>query len=137
VRIFGIASGRGPEAECAPWEPAGWSLRARYFLLLRFPVRVWGRGAPSKGAVGAGRVVVAAAGGVAEGIVGIIYLLEFLGSGKAFRRVGGDAVGVVFECCSAIGSEGWWGTGREGDVLFVGISDLLLACFDVDLQRRV
>lgn len=47
--------------------------------------------------VGARGVVVAAARGVAERVVGVVYLLEFFGAGGAFGGVGGDAVGVGFE----------------------------------------
>lgn len=49
---------------------------------------------------GAGGVVVFAAGGVGEGVVGVVYELEFAGSFCAFWRVGGNAVGVGFESCS-------------------------------------
>ena len=41
-------------------------------------------------------VVVSAAGGLGEGVVGVVYELEFAGSFGAFWRVGGDAVGVGF-----------------------------------------
>ena len=46
--------------------------------------------------VGAGRVVVASARAVGEGVVGVVYMLEFLCAGGAFWGVGGDAVGVRF-----------------------------------------
>lgn len=49
--------------------------------------------------VGACGVVVAAPRGVGEGEVGIVYELEFAGSLTAFGGLGGDAVGVGFECC--------------------------------------
>lgn len=41
-------------------------------------------------------VIVAAAGRIREGVVGVVYLLEFLGSGVTLGGVGGNAVGVVF-----------------------------------------
>jgi hypothetical protein len=41
-------------------------------------------------------VVVSAAGGLREGVVGVVYELEFAGSFGAFWGVGGDAVGVCF-----------------------------------------
>jgi hypothetical protein len=41
-------------------------------------------------------VVVSATGGLREGVVGVVYDLEFAGSFGAFWRVGGDAVGVGF-----------------------------------------
>ena len=50
--------------------------------------------------VDACRVVVPTASGVGEGKVGVVYELEFAGSFGAFWGVGGDAVGVGFECCS-------------------------------------
>ena len=46
--------------------------------------------------IGAGRIVVSSARGFGEGVVGIIYLLEFLSAGGTFRGVGGDAVRVRF-----------------------------------------
>ena len=52
--------------------------------------------------VGTRGIVVAAAGGLREGVVGVIYLLEFLGAGGAFGGVGGDAVGVGFQCLSGV-----------------------------------
>jgi hypothetical protein len=42
-------------------------------------------------------VVVAAAGGVGERIIGVVYLLEFAGALGAFGGVGGYAVGVGAE----------------------------------------
>jgi len=48
-------------------------------------------------------VVVFAARGVGECIVGVVYDLEFAGSLGTFWRVGGDAVGVGFESCSGEG----------------------------------
>jgi hypothetical protein len=39
-------------------------------------------------------VVIAAPGGVAEGVVGIVDLLEFLGACLALGGIRGDAVGV-------------------------------------------
>lgn len=46
--------------------------------------------------VAAGFVVVSAASGVGEGVVGVVDLLEALCAGGAFGGVGGNAVGVVF-----------------------------------------
>jgi hypothetical protein len=43
-----------------------------------------------------GGVVVAAAGGVRERVVGVVYYLELAGSFRAFWGVGGDAVGMGF-----------------------------------------
>ena len=48
--------------------------------------------------VGTCGVVVAATGRVREGIICIVDLLELLRAGWAFGGVGGDAVGVGFEC---------------------------------------
>jgi hypothetical protein len=53
--------------------------------------------------IGARGVVVAAATWVGEGVVGVVYLLESLGAGGALGGIGGDAVGVVFECGSVDG----------------------------------
>ena len=77
-----------PEAEGRPRESstAGTWWWAGYFFL-------FGIGS-GEGMVGASRVVVAPARAVREGVVGVVYLLEFLGAGRAFRGVGGDAVGV-------------------------------------------
>jgi hypothetical protein len=47
--------------------------------------------------VGTGGVVVFAAGGITEDIVGIVYLLELLCAGGAGRVIVGDSVGVGFE----------------------------------------
>jgi hypothetical protein len=41
-------------------------------------------------------VVIFAAGGFREGVVGVVNELEFAGPFFAFWRVGGDAVGVGF-----------------------------------------
>lgn len=46
--------------------------------------------------IGASGIVVAAAGRVRECVVGIVYLLEFLGTGRAFGGVGGYTIGVGF-----------------------------------------
>lgn len=45
----------------------------------------------------AGLVVVAAARGFGEGVVGVVYLLELLGAGLALGAIGWDAIGVVAE----------------------------------------
>ena len=50
--------------------------------------------------VGSRGVVVAATGGVGEGVVGVIYELEFAGSFGAFWGVGRDAVRMCSESCS-------------------------------------
>lgn len=47
-------------------------------------------------------VVVSAARGVGEGVVGVVYLLEFLGTGRAFWGVGCYAVGVGFQGLSVL-----------------------------------
>lgn len=47
--------------------------------------------------VGAGGVVFATAGGVREGVVCVVYFLEFLCSGRSFGGVCWDAVWVGFE----------------------------------------
>ena len=56
-----------------------------------------GAAAGGEGLVGARAVVVAAARGVRERVVGVVYLLEALCAGGAFGAVCGDAVGVVLE----------------------------------------
>lgn len=53
--------------------------------------------------VGPRGVVVAAAGGVRQRVVGVVYLLEALCAEGALGAVGGDAVGVVFEGLSVGG----------------------------------
>lgn len=58
--------------------------------------------------------------GVGEGVVGVVYELEFAGAGGAFGGVGGDAVGVRF----------------EGGA-FVGVADLLLGCGGGDVEDGV
>jgi len=90
-------------------------------------------------------VVVAAPAGVREGVVGVVDLLEFLRAAGAFGRVGGDAVGVVAEGLSmgvssssagvCSGGGGWWVP--VVDALLVGIADLLLGRFGVELERGV
>lgn len=45
-------------------------------------------------------IVVSAARGLGEGIIGVVYDLEFSSSFSTFWGVGGDAVGVGFECSS-------------------------------------
>jgi len=56
-------------------------------------------------------VIIAAAGRIGEGVIGIVYLLELASAFCAFWRIGGDAVGVCFQSGA-----------------LVGIADLLLAC---------
>jgi hypothetical protein len=136
VRILGVARGRGPETKRAPWEATAWSLRA-WYLLVGFPFRVRGRCAAGERAIGAGSIVVAAASGVAECIVGVVYLLEFLGSRNALGGVGRDAVGVVLQGCSMDLLVGYGGMSKARNVLLVGIPDLLLCRFGVYLQRGI
>jgi hypothetical protein len=62
--------------------------------------------------VGACGVVVAPAGGVAEGVVGVVDLLEFASACGALWGVGGYAIGVVLEggsgsCQFSESEEGW------------------------------
>jgi len=45
-------------------------------------------------------IIIFAARGVGECVVSVVYDLEFAGSLGTFWRVGGDAVGVSFECRS-------------------------------------
>lgn len=45
-------------------------------------------------------IVVSAAGWVGEGVVGVVYELEFSGSLRAFWGICWDAVGVGSKCCS-------------------------------------
>lgn len=105
--ILGLAA----KTKRTPREPAEpticspcFRLRARNLLLL------WVRGRGGwETVVFARYVVVSAPRGVREGVVGVVYLLEFLGAGAAFRAVGGDAIRVVFE-----------------GGFFVGVADLLL-----------
>lgn len=93
-----VGVGFGAEAETGPWEAAGGLLARDLF------VGVGGGGGAGAAEVEcACGVVVPAAGCVREGVVGVVYLLEFLGAGGAFGGVGGDAVGVRFECCSGLG----------------------------------
>jgi hypothetical protein len=77
-------------------------------------------------------VVVAAACGVGEGEIGVVYELEFASSFAAFWGFGGDAVRVGFECCSVtllVAVVMLDGNGeRWGEVPFVGIANLLLTC---------
>lgn len=47
-------------------------------------------------------VVVLAASGVGEGIVGVVYELEFTGAFLSFGGAFWNAVGVSFECCSGV-----------------------------------
>lgn len=56
-------------------------------------LRPWRRGVPA-----ALEVVVAAAGGVGEGVVGVVDELEAACAGVAVGAVGGDAVRVGFQC---------------------------------------
>lgn len=64
--------------------------------------------------VDAGGIVVASAAGVREGVVGIIYLLKFLGASWAGRVIVAYTVGVVFEGCSE------WGRVLAGVCLGLG-----------------
>ena len=45
-------------------------------------------------------VVVSSARGFGEGIVCVVYELEFTCSFRTFGRIDGDTIGVCFECCS-------------------------------------
>ena len=88
--------------------------------------------------VGARGVVVTAAGGVAERVIGVIYPLEFLGAGWTFRGVGGNAVGVGFERLSVILLSPERGALVECEsILFVCIPDLLLGCAGGYLKDRI
>ena len=78
------------------------------------------------------RVVVLAARGVGEGVVGVVYLLEFFGPGRAFWGVRCYAVGVGFQGLPVFEGEvlvtGFRNWGAVEDLyrclLFVGIADL-------------
>lgn len=85
------------------------------------------RGAVGGTLVGAGGVIVAASGGVAQGVVGVVYLLEFLGSGYTGGVIVRDTVGVGLEGCSRRGLVWLWRRGGRG-VPFIGFTDLLLGC---------
>lgn len=56
-------------------------------------------------------IIVAAAGGVGERVVGVVNLLEFAGALDTFGGVGGYAVGVCPQGCSGevsvIVTENW------------------------------
>lgn len=75
---------------------------------------------PSWRGARAREVVFSPPGGVGEGVVGVVYELEFAGARGAVGGVGGDAVGVRF----------------EGGAL-VGVADLLLGCGGGDVEDGV
>lgn len=52
-------------------------------------------------------IVVAATRDIGEGIVGVVYELEFTGSFSAFWGIDWDTIGMCFECC-AIGMLDLW-----------------------------
>jgi hypothetical protein len=127
---FGFCCGGfGAEAEGGPGERGFWSGAGGGNF---FVIGVGG----CEGGVAAGGVVVGAAGGVGEGVVGVVYLLEFLGAGGAFGGIGRDSVGVVFQGLSErMGqSDGGGVSEGKGGVLFIRISDLLLGCCGRDFE---
>lgn len=81
--------------------------------------------------VGARGIVVPPAAGVRESVIGIVYLLEFLGTGWTGGVVVCYTVGVILEGCSwrtlAGRVGGLWERGRRG-VPFIGLADLSLVC---------
>jgi hypothetical protein len=139
VRLLCVAPGCAAEAESAPREAAESTTRTTIVLPGNLVFEVGGRGvgrAAGEGLVAAGGVVVAAACGVRERIVGVIYLLETLCARDALRTVGSDAVGVVLERLPTVvskGSVGWRGT----NILLVRIADLLLRCLVADLEDLI
>lgn len=96
------------------------ALSARCVRYLLLPVVVRRRCAARPIVVCACGVIVAAARGVGEGVIGIVDGLEAFCAGCALWRVGGNAVGVMLQ--------------RS---FLVGIADLLLGCFGVDIQDLV
>lgn len=98
MRFLGVAGGRAAETEGGPREATKGVAGIIWARNLLFEVGGCRVGcAACEGAVAAGGVVVAAARGVREGVVGVIYLLEALRAGGALGTVGSDAVGVVLE----------------------------------------
>lgn len=95
--------------------------------------------------VGAGGIVFAAAFGVGEGVVGIVYLLEFAGAFSTFRVISGNTIGVGFEGGAGksvnMSDRCWWCTendvGLEGLLPFVGIANLLLGRGRGDFQDGI
>lgn len=102
VRFLRRASGCAAEAECAPGEAACEAAATSGVGDFIVEFRVRGGGAAGEAVVCAGGVVVAAARGVAEGVVCVVDLLEALCACGAFGGARGDAVGVVFQCCSCL-----------------------------------
>ncbi len=47
-------------------------------------------------------IIVAATRAVGEGVVGIVYELEFTSSFGAFWGIGWDTIGMCFECCAVV-----------------------------------
>jgi len=88
------------ETEARPWEAAR-SRSARVWYVF-IGVKGCGccGGTAAETVVGSCGVVVTSTGGVGEGVVGVIYMLEFTGSFGAFWGIGGDAVRVGSECLS-------------------------------------
>ena len=93
MRFFGVTRRCAAEPEGGPGEAAAACISLGDFFL-RFAFG--GGGCAGEAGVAAGGVVVAATGGVGEGVVCVVHLLELLGSSGAFGGVRGDAVRVVF-----------------------------------------
>jgi hypothetical protein len=91
---WSIGIGTAPAKEGTPRERAESTSLGRSWDLLVELVVLARRG--EAGVILSRGVIVTTARWVREGVVGIIYLLEFLGPCSAVRRVCGDAVGVVF-----------------------------------------
>ena len=92
---FGVRA--AAEAEARPGEEALAGAGARVVARRGGAVCGWFPAGPDAEAVELPcGVVVAAARGVGQRVVGVIDLLELAGFFSALRRVGGDAVGVMF-----------------------------------------
>ncbi len=80
----------GTETKWWPRKAAWGFLSAGYLFCIWVAVFIGRREA----VVWSSRVVVAPASGIWEGIVGVVYLLEFLGASRTFGRVWSDSVGM-------------------------------------------
>lgn len=78
MRFLRVARGRAAKAKSGPWKAAG----VRAWDLL-FELAFWGCGCAGEARVAACSIVVAAACGVGQCVVGVVDLLKFLGAGAA------------------------------------------------------
>ena len=119
ISIILRAETKGWPRESTGW---GWALARDSFGVLFAVFKVTG----GITVVCAGGVIVESACRIRKGIVGVVYLLEFLCTGWALWWVWRNAIGMGFQGLSILKCQKCEWTTRGDIWLFVGISNLLL-----------